>query len=309
LSDSSRDAPRAAPLPVPRFVARVVGDFGRRFIVAAENGAAPLAAVRRGKRDDVVIGDQVECSGDEHGAVIESIAPRDRLLFRSVATRTQLLAANIDQLAIVYAAQPPPNPHFVWRALVAAAAAGIDALLVQNKIELDDPEQRAAALLARADGLGVATTRISVKGAPEAARAALLDRLGGRVTLLAGQSGMGKSSVVNLLLPGARERTQEFSVRLNIGRQTTTASRWFDLPGGGALIDAPGFQRFGLAHIGAKDLAALLPDFAPLTAHCRFGNCLHLTEPGCAVRAAVDAGTIDRERYGFYRDLVAELQA
>jgi ribosome biogenesis GTPase len=301
LSDSTRDA--------TRFVARVVGDFGRRFIVATQDGAAPLAAVRRGKRDDVVIGDQVECSGDEHGAVIESIAPRDRLLFRSVAARTQLLAANIDQLAIVYAAQPPPNPQFIWRALVAAAAAGIKALLVQNKIELADPDQRAAGLLARADALGVATARISVKGAPEAARAALLDRLGNRVTLLAGQSGMGKSSVVNLLLPGARERTQEFSLRLNIGRQTTTASRWFELPGGGALIDAPGFQRFGLAHIGAKDLAALLPDFGPLAAHCRFGNCLHLTEPGCAVRAAVEAGTIDQERYGFYRDLVAELQA
>ncbi|HUN93202.1 MAG TPA: ribosome small subunit-dependent GTPase A [Burkholderiaceae bacterium] len=291
------------------FAARVVADFGRRFVVAtAAATPAVRGAVRRGKRDDVVVGDEVVCGrlGDDD-AVIEAVLPRSRLLFRSAATRTKLLAANVDRVAIVFAAQPAFNSHFIWRALVAAAAADVAAVVVLNKIDLPDPDGRAARLLDDERARGTPGVRVSVRGATEAARGTLREVFEGHRTLLVGQSGMGKSSIVNLLVPDASERTREFSARLNVGRQTTTASRWFDLPGGGALVDAPGFQQFGLAHVAPRRLDALLPEFAELAGQCRFADCRHLAEPGCAVRAAVDRGAIDAQRHAFYRELLAEL--
>jgi ribosome biogenesis GTPase len=120
---------------------------------------------------------------------------------------------------------------------------------------------------------------------------------------------MGKSTLLNLLIPDAQARTQAFSERLNAGRQTTSSSRWFHLPGGGALVDSPGFQSFGLHHLDERSLAAAFPDFVPALGRCRFGDCRHLDEPDCAVRAALAAGTIDADRYGFYRQVLMELRA
>ena len=295
-------------------------------MIAPQAGGAPQAAVRRGKRDDVVIGDLVECidaggslaSTSDPGtgastaascdAVIEAVLPRTRLLFRSAATRTKLLAANVDLVAIVYAPQPTFNPRFIWRAQLAAAVADIGVLVVLNKIDLDDLRQAAHRLLAQLQAQGVATVAISVRQAPQQARAALLAHFSGRATLLVGQSGMGKSSLLNLLVADARQRSQEFSVRLNLGRQTTSESRWFDLEQGGALIDAPGFHRFGLDHIEPRALAGMLSDFSAYVGHCRFADCSHANEPGCAVRAACSDGAIAAERYAFYRDLMQELQ-
>jgi len=291
-----------------RYVARVVGDFGRRYIVAPADGRAPQAAVRRGKRDDVVIGDLVVCSGAGDSAVIEAIEPRNRLLFRSTSTRTKLLAANIDLVAIVYAPRPTFNPRFIWRALLAAGAARIGALVVLNKIDLPDAGDAAARMRAQLADQGATTVAISVRQAPGEASAALLAHCAGRATLLVGQSGMGKSSLLNLLCADARQRSQEFSARLNVGRQTTSESRWFPLAQGGALIDAPGFQNFGLDHIAVGELARQLPDFAPYVGRCRFANCAHVSEPECAVLAACADGTIGAERYAFYRDLAQELR-
>jgi ribosome biogenesis GTPase len=154
----------------------------------------------------------------------------------------------------------------------------------------------------------VATLAISAKATPAAARAQLTAATAGRATLLVGQSGMGKSTLLNLRVD-ANARTQEYSTRLNVGKQTTTASRWFDIPaaeGGGALIDTPGFTAFGLAHLSLAQRAAALPDFVPFLGHCRFNDCRHLSEPDCAIRAAVTRGDIDAARYAFYAELAAE---
>ena len=285
----------------------MIATFGRHCLVRSEEHAdAPLlTATRRGKRTDVVVGDLVHCSASGDQATIESIEARRNLLFRADAHRVKELAANIDQVAIVFAPQPPFNPHFVWRALVAARAAGIAALAVLNKTDVADGLDSARAALAQLARLGVATLALSARAEPHEARERLLTAAGGRATLLVGQSGMGKSTLLNLLVD-ARARTQDYSRRLNVGKQTTTASRWFDLAGGGALIDTPGFTAFGLAHLSLAQRAAALPDFEPFVGHCRFADCRHLSEPDCAVRAALAGDEISAARYAFYAELAAE---
>lgn len=299
------EATAGAPL-----LARVVATYGRHSLVrAVDSPTAPLLiATRRGKRGDVVVGDLVRCTLDGEQAAIESIEPRRSLLFRADEHRVKELAANIDLMAIVFAPRPPFNPHFIWRALAAAQAAGIAALAVLNKTDIAEGLDLAQAALVQVARLGVATLAISAKATPAAARAQLTAATAGRATLLVGQSGMGKSTLLNLRVD-ANARTQEYSTRLNVGKQTTTASRWFDIPaaeGGGALIDTPGFTAFGLAHLSLAQRAAALPDFAPFLGHCRFNDCRHLSEPDCAIRAAVERGDIDAARYAFYAELAAE---
>lgn len=299
------DATAGAPL-----LARVVATYGRHSLVrAVDSPTAPLLiATRRGKRGDVVVGDLVRCTLDGEQAAIESIEPRRSLLFRADEHRVKELAANIDLMAIVFAPRPPFNPHFIWRALAAAQAAGIAALAVLNKTDIAEGLDLAQAALVQVARLGVATLAISAKATPAAARAQLTAATAGRATLLVGQSGMGKSTLLNLRVD-ANARTQEYSTRLNVGKQTTTASRWFDIPaaeGDGALIDTPGFTAFGLAHLSLAQRAAALPDFAPFLGHCRFNDCRHLSEPDCAIRAAVERGDIDAARYAFYAELAAE---
>jgi len=297
----------AAGVPL---IARVVATFGRHSLVRdRDSPLAPLLiATRRGKRGDVVVGDLVRCTVAGEQAAIESIEPRRSLLFRADEFRVKELAANIDLVAVVFAPRPPFNPRFIWRALAAANAAGIRALAVLNKTDIADGLDLAQAVLAQAGRLGVATLALSAKGEPDDARRRFAAATAGQATLLVGQSGMGKSSLLNLRVD-ANARTQEYSTRLNVGKQTTTASRWFDIPtteGGGALIDTPGFTAFGLAHLSLSERAAALPDLVPFIGRCRFNDCRHLNEPDCAVRAAVANRQVSAERYAFYAELADE---
>jgi ribosome biogenesis GTPase len=288
------------------FEARVVAGYGRHFLV--EDGAGLLhEAQRRGKRGDVVIGDRVNCQRAAAAqAAIESILPRTSLLMRADGARSKALAANVDRVVVVFAPRPAFNERFVWRALLAAEAAGIAPLIVLNKTDLDEDGTGALAL-ARLARLGYATLAVSAKAAPVLARTTLRATLGTASNLVVGQSGMGKSTLINLLVPRANARTQEYSTRLNLGRQTTTASRLFALEGGGDIIDTPGFQAFGLAHLDPQQLAAAMPEFVPLLGHCRFNDCRHLAEPDCAIRAAIADGAIDPARHCFYAELIGEM--
>lgn len=292
--------------------ARVVATFGRQCLVVTDSGRL-TSAIRRGKRGDVVVGDRVAlAAGQTDPAVIEVIAPRSSLLYRADATRTREMAANIDQVAVIYAPRPTYSETFIWRALVAARSAGVQSIVILNKDELVAAHPEAELTRTLLVSLGHPTLRVSAKHQPEAARELLLGVLRGCATLLAGQSGMGKSTLLNLLVPHAAARTQEFSTKLNLGKQTTTASRWFDLTeteGGGAVIDSPGFQAFGLSHLDPAAAAEAMPDFTPHLGRCRFRDCRHLEEPECAVRAAVDEGTLLASRYAFYRELVGDAAA
>lgn len=295
------------PIDAPIF-GRVTAGHGRHYFVTTESGEV-YEAHRRGKKGDVAVGDLVHCTEPHSGVVaIESIDPRTSLLYRSDEWRIKTLAANVDQVAIVFASRPTFNPWFLWKALLAAHQAGINALVIRNKKDLAEEAEAAEAAAALLADIGHNVVHVSATAEPEATHDLLLSRFAGRKTLLVGQSGMGKSTILNLLVPYAEAATREFSEALNLGRQTTTAARWYDLrPCGaeGAVVDTPGFQEFGLAHLSLNDILRAMPDIASHVDGCRFFNCRHLQEPGCSVKRAVEEGKIDPSRYEFYAAIAA----
>lgn len=285
----------------------VVATHGRHAVVETPEGHR-LHCHARAKKSDVVVGDRVLWQPSGDGGVVERIEPRRNLLLRQDEWRTKSFAANLDLLLTLVAVEPPFAETQLARALIAARAAGIPAIVGLNKIDL--PGAAAArARLAPYRAMGVEVLELALKADPQGARALLLPRFEGRATLLLGPSGMGKSTLVNLLVPAAAAQVGEISAALNAGRHTTTATAWYWLDAGrrSALIDSPGFQEFGLRQIEAGQLAALMPDIAAALGHCRFYNCTHRQEPGCGVRAAAARGDIAAARLRIYDALHEEL--
>ena len=285
----------------------VIAAHGRHYLVAPDDGGAAMQCFPRGKRSEVAVGDRVlyEWTSADQGVIVE-IGERRNLLYRSDQYKSKLFAANLDQLLIVLATEPHFSEDLLGRALVAAEAHELKPLIVLNKIDVEAELAGARARLERYRALGYTVVEVSIKAQPEAAHAILTEHLHGHATLLLGQSGMGKSTLVNLLIPNAEVATREISTALNSGRHTTTFTRLYPLPEGGALIDSPGFQEFGLHHLTEGRLERAFPEFRPLLAHCRFYNCHHLQEPGCAVLEAVADGRIVRTRHALYAQLVHE---
>ncbi|MFM1990437.1 MAG: hypothetical protein RJA99_3394 [Pseudomonadota bacterium] len=287
----------------PGAVATVLAATGRHFLLRADDGTDRVA-VTRGRKADVVAGDRVDWVELGAGqAVIEAVRPRRNLLRRSDERRTKALAANLDQTAVVISGEPPFSEELLVRVLVAAEREGIDTMLIATKADVPGALEAIEPRLRVYEALGYPVLRIAAKAEPDATRATLAPILAGRSTLLLGQSGMGKSTLVNLLVPDAALATQAISEALQTGKHTTTFTRAFDLPGGGRLIDSPGFQVFGLAHLSTSELEHGLRELRPLLGGCRFHNCTHRHEPGCAIRAAVDDGRLDARRHALYVQL------
>ena len=305
MSARSPKAPRAAS--TTRVGGLVIAAHGRHYLVAPEDGGAMLQCFPRGKRSEVAVGDRViyEPTSADQGVIV-GIGERRNLLYRSDQYKSKLFAANLDQLLIVLATEPHFSEDLLGRALVAAEANELKPLIVLNKTDVKAELPGARTRLARYQALGYTVVELSIKTQPEEARAALGAHLHGHATLLLGQSGMGKSTLVNLVVPNAEVATREISTALNSGRHTTTFTRLYPLPDGGALIDSPGFQEFGLHHLTEGKLERAFPEFRPLLPNCRFYNCHHLQEPGCAILEAVADGRIVPARHALYAQLVHE---
>ena len=280
----------------------VVASYGKRYGVELEDGTQ-ISCVTRGKKNDLACGDYVDIKlTDKHEGVVETLHERSSLLFRSNAFRTKTLAANVTQVVIVLATMPSFYEALLNRCLIAAEAAGIKVLIVLNKCDLKDPTSTLAQLKTYQD-LGYTVQALSAKQDIAPLKAWLKHQ----VSVLVGQSGMGKSTIVNALLPESMVRTQEISDVLDSGKHTTTAAHLYHLDSESDLIDSPGLQEFGLNHLSLEQLEYAFIEFRPYLGKCRFNNCKHIHEPDCAVMNAVNAGKISSTRLAAYQELSQEI--
>ena len=286
----------------------IVAAHGRHYL--ADVDGEFLQCVTRGKKTNVAVGDIVHLKRtSDNQAVIEKIAERSTLLYRSDQYKSKLLAANITRLFIVVATEPSFADDLVSRSLVACEAAGVEAHLILNKVDVLAPLARARERAGLYASLGYPLHEVSAKADPEGTVATLTPLLAGQTSIFIGQSGMGKSSLINLLVPDADIAVREISEALDTGKHTTTFTRLYRLPeatGGGQIIDSPGFQEFGLYHLTEGMLERAFVEFKPFLGACKYYNCRHLAEPQCAVLGAVADGKIAKIRHELYAQLLHE---
>ncbi|SEN41424.1 ribosome small subunit-dependent GTPase A [Nitrosomonas marina] len=277
----------------------VIAVFGRHYSVETAEGEL-LSCVMRGKKGGVACGDKVtiRATGTDQG-VIEAIHPRKTLLYRSDAFKEKIIAANVSQIIIVIAAVPSYSEELVNRCLIAAESQKIRSIIVLNKTDLAEPTQNTVETLSLYEAIGYPLIKVSAIQNISPLRPFLKNQL----SVLAGQSGMGKSTLLNALVPGAQRATADISTALDSGCHTTTHSRLFHLDTDSAIIDSPGIQAFGLHHVSNEDMAWCFVEFRPYIGHCRFHNCRHLNEPGCALILAADKGKISDRRLMYYQKL------
>jgi len=287
--------------------ARVIESFGRRVTVATADGAT-FPAELFGKRLTCVCGDEVmirppsRSSGDV--AKVVTVAPRRTAFARTDSRgRTEPLAANLSLLAVIIAPEPVPDLYIADRYLAGAALAGITGIVVVNKSELpsaaDDEFQ---AYVSEYDAAGYEVLRLSAHSSDTVMQ--LKARLDGAVAMLVGQSGMGKSTLTNALAPESSRPTRTISESTGEGRHTTVSTALFRIPGSGELIDSPGVRDYAPPPVEDSQVQFGWPEILALSPQCRFNNCLHLREPGCAVTAAAAANRIPPRRYESYKRLI-----
>lgn len=291
------------------YIARMAGGEERKCLV---KGNFRIKGLRT--TNPVAVGDHVVLSepGPDGTSYIERVVDRRNYIIRrasNLSKATQIIAANIDcAMLVATLAHPTTSFTFIDRFLATAEAYNVPALLAINKVDLltdegDDEFLRAVMYLYRSIGYDV----VAISAATGQGIDDLRERLAGRTTLLSGNSGVGKSTLINALVPGLDLRTGEISAAHDTGMHTTTFSEMFDLPGGGEIIDTPGVRGFGVVEFTREQAGHYFPEIFRTSAHCRFDNCTHTHEPGCAVIQAVEDHRIAESRYASYLSILDDI--
>jgi len=284
----------------------VLASFRRHFAVRLDTGD-DVQCVLKGRSMTLACGDRVQVATTDGGGVIEAILPRTTLFYRSDAFREKLIAANVTQVIGVVAPDIGVDEELINRWIIAAEAERCRLVLIANKADkpgFDTLLMRLAPYAA----LGYTVVTLSAKQDV----GPLLPWIAGQRSVLIGQSGMGKSTILNAVLPGAAAKTAEISQALLAGVHTTTHSMLYPLPevsGGGWIVDSPGMKAFGLAHLAPDAIVDAFIELRPLIGHCRFRDCQHDREPGCAVQDAVERGVVAPHRLALMRSMIAASQA
>ena len=297
----------------------VVKNTGSWYVVRSSDGNLINCKIKGNLRlkgfrctNPVAVGDTVRCETRPDGtAWITAIEPRRNYIIRrasKLSKEFQIIAANLDQAVLVVTLMNPvTNTTFIDRFLATAMAYSVPAMLVINKVDLlTEPDDRdlldAVAHLYRTIGYPVVlTSTVTGQGLDE-----LRLSLSGKTSLFSGNSGVGKSSLINRLIPEAQLRVGNVSEAHHTGMHTTTFSEMLDLPDGGCLIDTPGVKGFGTIDFERSEVAHYFPEIFKVSEQCRFGNCTHTHEPGCAVRDAVEQSLISQSRYASYLSIIED---
>lgn len=286
------------------------GVWRARDASGAEHDVSLRGRLKHGESLKLVVGDEVELERDARDgtwAIADILPRRSRLARRAPggAYGERVVAANVDQVVVVFAAaHPTPNARMLDRFLVIAAANDVPARIVINKADLVPDDARTIFASYADAGYPVHGTSVPQRAGLDA----LHDVLHGCVSALTGPSGVGKSSLLNAMYPGLSLRVGEISRSVDKGRHTTVAATMHPLPDGGYVMDTPGLREVGVWNVAPRDLDRCFPEFRRFVAECRFRDCRHHDEPGCAVRSAVESGAVTSQRYDSYRRLRTELE-
>lgn len=281
----------------------VVAAFRRHYTVELDSGGT-LDCVQKGRSLQLACGDRVRVHAVAGGGAIDAIEPRTSLFYRSDAFREKLIAANVTQVIGVVAPDVAIDEHLLNRWIVAAQAERCRFVLVANKSDLPGFDALRSRLAPYA-ALGCDVVPLHARRDAEALR----PWLAGRHSVLIGQSGMGKSTILNAVAPGTAARTSEVSEALRAGRHTTSSTMLYRLDARSWIVDSPGMSVFGLAHYPPDVLEHAFVELRGLSGRCRFRDCRHDREPDCAVRAAVEAGTVAPQRVALLHALLDESHA
>lgn len=303
--DSKTDNPPNA-IPDDSHTGLVIINYGKQQLLEDPAGNLHRCVARRGL-EQMVCGDQVEWLPTGQGeGVIEAILPRRNVLQRLDGnSKERPLAANIDQVIIEAAPEPALDTFLVDKYTVAAELAGAIPLIVVNKSDLLNTEQRSRIELLFGEYNDIGYTALFTSALENTGIEEFAGHLTNRTSILVGQSGVGKSSLIKRLLPELDITIGKLSAASGLGKHTTTATTLYHLPHGGKLIDSPGVRDFKLGKTGPLELGNGFREFHGLPGECKFNDCRHLSEPGCAITAAVERGTISTRRYDSYRQLLS----
>ena len=276
----------------------VITRYGQRLLVEAQSGELYQCTGRRNIELSVA-GDQVVFqTTDNNEGVVTALLPRDNFLTRS----QKLIAANIDELWLVVAIEPHYQFELIDRYLVVAENAGLPINIVVNKIELSDNFDQVKHDFSLYESAGYSVHYLSVKAQTNVAE--FKAQLNHKAHIFLGQSGVGKSSLINELIPDLNLRVNEISTKSKLGKHTTTNTTLYHIPSGGDLIDSPGIREFQLDDLTDKEILSGFKEFKPFIGECKFRNCAHINEPKCAIKTAVEDGSINPKRYHSYLQLI-----